>query len=52
MGRGKHRTKISIKDVAELVGMNEQTVRRHCRDGEFARDDLGSIVEYILNRTK
>ena len=47
MGRGKHKTRVSLEDVAELVGLNVQTVRRHVREGKLNRDDLRSVVEYL-----
>ncbi len=47
MNRGKSLLKIPTWAIAGCVGMNEQTVRRHEREGRFDRKELGSIVRYI-----
>jgi excisionase family DNA binding protein len=33
----------TCEDVAECVGMNVQTVRRMCRDGDIAARKFGSV---------
>ena len=37
--------------IAELAGVSEWTVRKHAREGLVRRDDLKSVIEYIMERS-
>ena len=51
-GRGKKGLYIPVWVIAEAAGLNEQTVRRHIREGGFDRGDFGSVVGYVNERRK
>jgi hypothetical protein len=47
MGRGRHILRIPVWAVAEAVGLNVQTVRKHARAKEYDATDLMSVVRYV-----
>jgi predicted ArsR family transcriptional regulator len=50
MGRGKQRVRIPVWAVAKAVGLSEQAVRRHVREGEYDARDLLSVIGYVRKR--
>jgi len=50
MGRGKQRVRIPVWAVAKAVGLSEQAVRRHVREGEYDAEDLLSVIGYVRKR--
>ena len=52
MKRKRSKLKIPTWAIAAAVGLNEQTVRRHIREGWFDRGDFGSVVGYVNERRK
>lgn len=50
MSSGKWKLRVPLDELADLVGLNVQTVRKHCREGVFDRCNLESVVEYVVKR--
>lgn len=48
--RGPKTYKFSCAQIGELVGVKARTVSQHIKDGLFDPEDLGSLVDYIVER--
>ena len=53
-GVGKHKKKyqFTARDVADILKLKVETVNKHNRDGIVDLDNLASVVEYIIDRTR
>ena len=52
MGKRKQRLVVPVWVLAESVGLNVQTVRRHVREGRVQCGDLWSVVRYVVESKK
>lgn len=50
--KGRQPTKFyfTYQDIADIVGLDVETVRKYSRDGAFDPNDLKSVVKFIESR--